>query len=100
GLYTFQYFALASLFPALLVERLGLSIAAAGLISAGAVLANAVGNLAAGLFLRTGIPLWAILIAGYVASAILAFGIFNENVPIAAVAILAAASLAITGLIP
>jgi hypothetical protein len=100
GLYTFQYFALASLFPALLVERLGQSIAAAGLISAGAVLANAAGNLAAGVFLRTGVPLWTILIGGYVASAVLAFGIFNEATPVAAVATLAAISLAITGLIP
>jgi predicted MFS family arabinose efflux permease len=100
GLYTFQYFALSSLFPTLLVDRLGLSITAAGLISAGTVLANAAGNLVAGYFLRTGIPLWAILIAGYVTSAVLAFGIFNEATPVAAVALLAAASLAVTGLIP
>lgn len=100
GLYTFQYFALASLFPTLLVERLGLSIAAAGLISAGAVLANAAGNLAAGYFLRTGVPLWAILIAGYVTSAVLAFGIFSAAMPVAAVTVLAATSLAVTGLIP
>jgi hypothetical protein len=100
GLYTFQYFALASLFPTLLVERLGLSIAAAGLISAGTVLANAAGNLAAGYFLRIGTPLWAILIAGYLASAVLAFGIFSEAMPVAVVTTLAALSLAITGLIP
>jgi len=100
GLYTFQYFALSSLFPTLLVERLGLSIAAAGLISAGTVLANAAGNLAAGYFLRTGIPLWAILIGGFVTSGALAFGIFNEATPVAAVALLAALSLAVTGLIP
>ncbi len=100
GLYTFQYFALASLFPTLLVDRLGLSIAAAGLISAGTVLANAAGNLAAGFFLRLGTPLPVILVAGYFASGALAFGIFNDATPVAAVAILAALSLAITGLIP
>lgn len=100
GIYTFQYFALASLFPAMLVERLGVSIATAGLISAGTVLANAAGNLAAGMFLRTGIPLWAILVGGYAASGLLAFGIFNDAMPVAAVASLAALSLAITGLIP
>jgi predicted MFS family arabinose efflux permease len=100
GLYTFQYFALASLFPTLLVDRLGLSIVAAGLISAGTVLANGVGNLAAGFFVRLGTPLWAILIGGYAASGLLAFGIFNDATPVAAVAILAALSLAITGLIP
>jgi predicted MFS family arabinose efflux permease len=100
GLYTFQYFALASLFPTLLVDRLGLSIGAAGLISAGTVLANGVGNLAAGFFVRLGTPLWAILIGGYAASGLLAFGIFNDATPVAVVAILAAVSLAITGLIP
>lgn len=100
GLYTFQYFALASLFPAMLVERLGISIAAAGLISAGTVLANAAGNLAAGFFLRLGTPLWLILICGYITSAVLAFGIFSDATPVAMVAILAAVSLAVTGLIP
>jgi len=100
GLYTFQYFALASLFPTLLVDRLGLSIAAAGLISAGTVLANGAGNLAAGYFVRLGTPLWVILVAGYCASAILSFGIFSAAMPVAAVATFAALSLAITGLIP
>lgn len=100
GLYTFQYFALSSLFPALLVERLGLSIATAGLISAGTVFANAVGNFAAGGLLRLGVPLWSILASCFVASSLFAFGIFNDAMPLAAVAILAAVSLAITGLVP
>lgn len=98
--YTFQYFALSSLFPALLVERLGLSIAAAGLISAGTVLANGAGNLAAGVLLRVGVPIWAIVLAGFVACGTFAFGIFSDALSVAAVAVLAAASLAITGLIP
>jgi MFS family permease len=100
GIYTLQYFALSSLLPALLVDRLGLSIAAAGTISAGAVLANGVGNLMAGVALRFGVPLWAVLTTGFLASAALAFGIFNEATPVAVVAVLAAGSLAITGLIP
>jgi MFS family permease len=100
GLYTFQYFALASLFPTLLVDRLGLSIAAAGLISAGTVLANAAGNLAAGYLLRIGTPLPAILIAGYATSAVLALGIFSASMPVSVVAILAALSLGITGIVP
>lgn len=98
--YTFQYFALSSLFPALLVERLGLSIAAAGLISAGTVLANGAGNLAAGALLRLGIPVWLIIFAGFIAAGTFAFGIFSDALPVAAVALMAAMSLAITGLIP
>jgi predicted MFS family arabinose efflux permease len=100
GIYTLQYFALSSLLPALLVDRLGLSITAAGLISAGAVLANALGNLVAGVALRLGVPLWTILATGFVASGLLSFGIFHESTAAAVVAALAAASLAITGLIP
>ncbi|MEX0590724.1 MAG: MFS transporter, partial [Xanthobacteraceae bacterium] len=100
GTYTLQYFALSSLLPALLVDRLGLSIAAAGAISAGAVLANAVGNLVAGVALRLGVPLWIVLATGFVTSGMLAFGIFNDSMPVAAVAVLAAGILAITGLIP
>lgn len=100
GTYTLQYFALASLLPVLLVDRLGLSIAAAGAISAGAVLANAAGNLLAGLALRYGVPLWVILIAGFVTSGAFAFGIFSDLMPVLAVAILASGALAITGLIP
>lgn len=100
GLYTFQYFALSSLFPALLVERLGVSIATAGLISAGTVLANAVGNVAAGALLRLGVPLWSILAGCFVASSLFAFGIFSAGLPVASVAALAAVSLAVTGLVP
>jgi MFS family permease len=100
GAYTLQYFALSSLLPALLVDRLGLSIEAAGTISAGAVLANAVGNLFAGIALRMGVPLWIVLLAGFATSGTLAFGIFNESTPITTVAFLAAGTLAITGLIP
>jgi hypothetical protein len=100
GTYTFQYFALSSLFPALLVERLDLSIGTAGLISAGAVLANGVGNLFAGALLRFGVPIWLIVAAGFLASGSFAFGIFSPTIPVAMVAVLATASLAITGLVP
>jgi MFS family permease len=98
--YTFQYFALASLFPTLLVEQLGLSIAAAGLISAGTVLANGAGNLVAGVLLRIGVPIWLIVLVGFIACGTLAFGIFSEALPVALIAVLAAMSLAVSGLIP
>ena len=48
GIYTFQYAAMANFLPTLLVDRLGLSISAAGTISAITVAANAVGNIFAG----------------------------------------------------
>ncbi len=100
GIYTFQYAALAGLLPTLLVDRMGLSVAAAGAISAVTVAANAVGNIFAGALLRFGASLWAIAAFGYCFVGVAGFGIFAENLPVALIAILASASLAVTGLIP
>jgi nitrate/nitrite transporter NarK len=100
GIYTFQYAAMANLLPTLLVDRLGLSISAAGLISAITVAANAVGNVFAGALLRMGAPLWAIAAFGYCFVGAAGFGVFSEQLPVILIATLASASLAITGLIP
>ena len=100
GTYTFQYFALTGLLPALLVERMGLSLAQAGAVSAMTVVANAIGNLAAGLLSRWAIPLWMIVAAGFGCMGVASLGIFAEGLPVVGVATLAAASLAVTGLIP
>lgn len=98
--YTFQYAAMAGLLPTLLVDRLGLSVAAAGLISAVTVAANAFGALMAGALLRLGAPLWAIAAFGFCFAALAAFGVFADNMPVAVIATLASANLAVTGLIP
>jgi MFS family permease len=100
GIYTFQYLALSGLLPAMLVERMGLSIAAAGSISAIAVAANAVGNMSAGALLRLGVPTWYIMAGAFTFVGCAGFGIFWEATPVALVATLAAASLGLTGLIP
>src|SRR5215470_17668173 len=98
--YTLHFTALAGLLPALLVERVGLPVATAGLISAATVLANACGNLAAGLLLRRGVPLWAIIAGAFACAGVASLGIFSRGMPAITVAILAAASLAVTGLVP
>ena len=100
GTYTFQYLALSGLLPALLVDRMGLSIAAAGTVSAIAVAANAVGNMSAGALLRLGVPVWSILAGAFAFVGLAALGIFSAAAPVALVAVLAAASLGLTGLIP
>jgi MFS family permease len=100
GIYTIQYFAIAGLLPTLLVDRMGLSVAAAGAISAATVAANAIGNIFAGALLRFGAKLWAIATFGYCFVGVAAFGIFSEHVPVALIAVLAFACLGITGLIP
>ena len=100
GIYTFQYMALTGLMPTLLVERLGLSISAAGAISAATVAANAAGNMSAGVLLRLGAPTWAILAGAFAFLGFAGFGIFSDAAPVALVAVLASLSLAVTGFIP
>jgi MFS family permease len=99
-IYAFQYFAITGLMPTLLTERLGLSIGAAGVISGMAVVANMTGNLSAGMLLRHGVPLWAIVACGFALVALAGFGIFSDAVPVVLVAAIACATLALTGPIP
>lgn len=100
GLYTFQYFALTGLLPTLLVERLGLGLGEAGSIAAITVVANMLGNLAAGVLGRRGVPLWGVIAAAFAVLALASFGIFAAAAPAAVVAVLASLSLGIAGLIP
>jgi predicted MFS family arabinose efflux permease len=100
GFYSLQYHALTGLLPTLLVERLGLSIAAAGGISAVTIIANGLGAVSAGFLLRQGIPLWAMVAAGFAFMGTAAFGIFDPSMPVAGVTALATASLGLTGILP
>jgi MFS family permease len=100
GVYTFQYSALAGFLPTLLVEKLGVSITAAGFISALAVACNGLGNVCAGALLRFRVPLWAIMTGAFAFAGTAGFVIFATNLPLIAVAVTAAATLGIVGLIP
>jgi MFS family permease len=100
GVYTFQYAAMVGLLPVLLVDRMGLSIAAAGAAGAVAVAGNVVGNLSAGLLARLGVPIWAIATTGFAFVGFAGYGVFAGILPPAGVAALAAVSLGMTGLIP
>lgn len=100
GLYTFQYAAMVGLLPVLLVDRMGLTIAGAGAVSAIAVAGNAIGNMSAGILVRLGVPFWAVTAVAFVFMVFAAYGVFSQTLPVAAIAALAAASLGVTGLIP
>lgn len=100
GIYTFLYAGMTGLLPTLLVERMGLSIAAAGAVSALAVAANALGNLSASALLRVGLPFWTIATAAFVAAGGAGFGVFSDALPVAAVAALATLSIMMIGIIP
>ena len=100
GLYSLQYHALTGLLPTLLVERLGLSIGQAGALSAFAIVGNGVGALMAGVLARRGLRLWAMMAAGFGFYGLASFGVFSPFMPTAGVAALAAAGLAVTGIMP
>lgn len=100
GTYTFQYAAMVGLLPVLLIDKMGLSIAAAGAIGAVTVAANAIGNMSAGALVRLGIPFWAVAMFAFTFAGFAGYGVFSGLLPVAGIAVLAAASLAVTGLIP
>ena len=97
GIYTFHYFALTGLLPTLLVERMGLSVGQAGAVSAVTVLANALGNLAAGIFLGW---TWAVVAVAFGCIGLASIGIFSELLPVGLVVAVACVSLGISGLVP
>jgi MFS family permease len=99
-LYTTQYFALATFLPVFLVGRLGFSLSQAGTISAIALSANAVGNILAGLFLKRGVPLWAIITAAFLTIGITGFGIFLDASPVLLVFAAAGLCFGVSALLP
>jgi len=100
GVYTFQYAAMVGLLPVLLVDRMGFSVAAAGAFGAIAVAGNVVGNISTGIIVKLGIPIWAAALAAFTFVGFAGYGVFGDVLPAAGIAALAAASLAMTGLIP
>ena len=84
----------------LLVGTLGLSLSTATLFTAGVVAANAMGNVCAGLLSRAGFPLWISMgasLSGYALSAPL---IYSLGLPAGSVALIAALTIGIAGLLP
>lgn len=99
-LYTIQYFALATFLPTFLIDRMGMSLAAAGTISALTVVANAAGNIAAGFILRMGAPIWAIVTGVFLTIGICGFVIFHASSPVYLAAAGAGACMGFAALLP
>jgi predicted MFS family arabinose efflux permease len=75
------YFAVFGFLPAILSNRLGVSAGIGGVLSAFAIGANAVGNLACGALLSRGMRRAHILLIGFAAIALCSFGILGEQFP-------------------
>jgi len=100
GFYTFQYFILAGFLPVLLVGTLGLPLSTATLLTAGVVIANAIGNACAGLLSRVGFPLWISMTASLSFYALSAPLIYSAGVPAGGVAVISAIAIGVAGLLP
>jgi DHA1 family inner membrane transport protein len=100
GLYSFSYVAIAGFMPLILVTQLHLSVATAGLFTTAAVAANVVGNIAAGVLLRAGIPVWANVALSFAVYGIASVIIFASGASGGVIAVTAALTLGIGGLSP
>ncbi|MDR6291948.1 MULTISPECIES: MFS transporter [Inquilinus] len=99
-LYNVMYFALVGFLPVLLAERMGVSVAVAGALSAVAVGANVLGNLAAGLLLGRGTARWALVAAACAVMALSGVAIFWLALPPTAVFLLCVLFSGVAGLLP
>ena len=99
-LYSLMFFALFSFLPVLLMERLGLSLAQAGLYSAIATVANVIGNLGAGMLLARGWRRSTLIAIACASMALIALLIFRSGAPAMTIFLLCVAFSAVGGLIP
>ncbi|CAI0980939.1 MFS transporter [Serratia entomophila] len=98
--YNLQFFAVMSFLPIFLMQRVGLSLAAAGSVSAVIVAANIIGNLSAGLLLSRGIPARSLLAATSLMMGLSGVGIFLSATPVALLIPLCILFCAISGMLP
>ncbi|QCI67217.1 CynX/NimT family MFS transporter [Phreatobacter stygius] len=98
--YNLQYFAAVGFLPILLTERLGVSISAAGGLSALAIGANVIGNLLSGPLIARGVPRWVLVAAASGVMGLTGLFIFLETTPPLLVFLLFVIFSAVGGLLP
>jgi MFS transporter, DHA1 family, inner membrane transport protein len=81
ALYSLMFFALFSFMPVLLMERMGVSLQTAGVLSAVATGANVIGNLAAGVLLSRGVARATLVGTACAVMGVAALGIFSTVLP-------------------
>lgn len=81
ALYSLMFFALFNFLPVLLIDRMGVSLQAAGLLSAVATSANIVGNLAAGALLTRGIDRSTLVSVASTIMGLTSVGVFLSVLP-------------------
>jgi predicted MFS family arabinose efflux permease len=99
-LYSLMFFALFTFLPVLLMDKLGLPLATAGLYSAAASAANIIGNLGAGVLLSRGWRRSTLIACASVAMGGVALLIFRSVFPAMPTFLLCVLFSAVGGLIP
>lgn len=100
ALYALMFFALFSFLPVLLMQRMQVSLATAGLLSALATTGNIAGNLIAGLLLSRGIGRVKLIIAANLVMGLCGIGIFLGLLPDTVTFLLCVLFAGAGGLIP
>ena len=98
--YSCQIFSLTFALPLLLTSAHGVSLGAAGLLSAMVLAVSAIGHLASSLLLRIGVPIWASVAAAFGFFALSGFAVYGGALPPYGIALVAALALGIGGLAP
>nr|WP_082644740.1 MFS transporter [Lysobacter enzymogenes] len=81
ALYALQFYALLSFLPTLLMQRMQVDAAGAGLLSGAAIGANVLGNLAAGALLRRGARRWRLIALASATMGLSAAAVFALPLP-------------------
>ncbi|HEV2512317.1 MFS transporter [Bosea sp. (in: a-proteobacteria)] len=100
ALYALMFFALFNFLPVLLMQRMQVSLATAGLLGALASAVNIIGNLTAGLLLARGASRVSLIVAASLVMGLSAIGIFLGLLPDSATFLLCVLFSMVGGIIP
>ena len=98
--YSCQIFSLTFALPLLLTSAYGVSLGAAGLLSAMVLAVSAIGHLSSSLLLRMGVPIWANVATAFGFFAVSGFAVYGHLLPPQGIALVAALALGVGGLAP
>ncbi|CAN7647989.1 MFS transporter [Bosea sp. LjRoot237] len=100
ALYALMFFALFSFLPVLLMQRMQVSLATAGVLGALASAVNIIGNLAAGMLLARGVSRIGLIVFASLVMGLSALGIFLGLLPDSATFLLCVLFSMVGGIIP
>ncbi|MGH8783057.1 CynX/NimT family MFS transporter [Paraburkholderia sp.] len=98
--YTLQFSALTTFLPIFLIQRMGMPVGTAGVLSAAIVAVNIVGNVSAGPLLSRGVRPAMLLACASLAMGIAGAGVFQSAIPDDVAVLLCFAFSAIGGMLP